>query len=236
MSEGTASPAEIARFNALAARWWDPSGPMRPLHRMNPARIDWIIDQTSRAFPRRAGLRVLDIGCGAGIAAEALARHGHNVLGLDAAPATITAAIAHAAGKNLPLHYRVGTAEDLANEGLRFPLITALEVIEHVSDKLSFLRTVARITEPGGLIVLSTLNRTARSFLAAKVGAEYLLRWLPVGTHQWQRFVSPPELVALARQAGLATCAMAGLSLDLLSGSWRITYDVSVNYLIALRT
>jgi 2-polyprenyl-6-hydroxyphenyl methylase / 3-demethylubiquinone-9 3-methyltransferase len=236
MSESTASPEEIARFNALAERWWDPSGPMRPLHRMNPARIDWIKQQIAQAFPGGTGLAVLDIGCGAGIAAEALSRHGFNVLGIDAAPATIAAAIAHAAGKNLPLRYRVGTTEDLANEGFRFPITTALEVIEHVPDKLAFLRTVARVTESGGLIVLSTLNRTARSFLAAKIGAEYLLRWLPVGTHDWQRFVTPAELATLARQAGLATSAMAGLSLDLRSGSWRITHDVAVDYLITLRS
>lgn len=235
MSDNSVSPAEIARFNALADRWWDPSGPMRPLHRMNPARIRWITEQIARAFPGRADLHVLDIGCGAGLATEALARRGFHVLGIDAAPATITAARAHAAGQDLPLAYRVASPEDLANESLRFPIVTALEVIEHVPDKPSFLGTIARVTEPGGLIVVSTLNRTVRSFLAAKVAAEYLLRWLPTGTHEWQRFITPAELAALARQAGLAPFATAGLSLDLLSERWRITHNVSVNYLLALR-
>ena len=231
----TVSPTEIARFDALAASWWDPAGPMRALHRMNPARIGWIVEQATRAFAGRTGLAVLDIGCGAGIAAEALARRGFYVLGIDAAPETIAAARAHAVGQNLPLQYRVATAEDLAKDGRRFPIVTALEVIEHVPNKLAFLQTVARVTEPGGLIVLSTLNRTPRSFLAAKIGAEYLLRWLPVGTHDWRRFITPAEFAALARQAGFAVSATAGMSLDLLSGSWRLTHDMSVNYLLALR-
>src|SRR5262249_6594646 len=156
-----------------------PAGPMRPLHRMNPTRIGWIIEQTKQAFPAVAGLRLLDVGCGAGLAAEALARRGFDVLGVDAAGEAIEAARAHAAAQGLPVAYRNGVAEDLLAEGLRFSVVTALEVIEHVPDPRAFVATLAGLLEPGGMLFLSTLNRTPRAFLAAKVGAEYLLRWLP---------------------------------------------------------
>jgi len=235
MRETTVLPAEIARFDALAASWWDPSGPMRALHRMNPARIAWITDQAARMFPGHSGMRVLDIGCGAGLAAEGLARRGFDVLGIDAAAATIEAACAHAAGQALPLQYRVSTAEDLVAQGAQFPIVTALEVVEHVPDPGIFLQTLARLLEPGGLLVLSTLNRTARSFLAAKIGAEYVLRWLPIGTHDWRRFLTPAELSGWARQAGLGNVASAGLSPDPLRNMWRVTRDLSVNYLVAFR-
>ena len=235
MADPAVSPAEIARFDALAEEWWNPNGPMRALHRMNGPRVDWIASQAARAFPARSGLRLLDVGCGAGIAAEALARRGFEVLGIDPAGETIAAARAHAAGKGLPLDYRVGTIEALSTEAARFPIITALEVIEHVPDPGAFLAELAGLCEPGGLVVLSTLNRTARSFAAAKIGAEYLLRWLPVGTHDWRRFLQPAELVALAGKAGLGVTATAGLSWDPWSGTWRIGRDLSINYLAALR-
>ena len=227
MSALTVSSAEVAQFDALAARWWDPDGPMRPLHRMNPARIEWIVERMGDAR------RVLDVGCGAGIAAEALARRGFEVLGIDAAAETIAAAERHAAGLEGAPAYRVGTAEELLAEGRRFPAITALEVIEHVPDPAALLGVLAALLEPGGWLFLSTLNRTQRSFLAAKVGAEYVMRWLPVGTHDWRRFIKPVELAAMLRDAGLRVSDMAGLAPDPLRGGWHAVRDTSVNYIVA---
>jgi 2-polyprenyl-6-hydroxyphenyl methylase/3-demethylubiquinone-9 3-methyltransferase len=236
----TASPAEIARFDALAARWWDPNGPMRPLHRMNPVRVAWIAERAAvggaardPASPIRHTPRLLDVGCGAGVAAEALARRGFEVLGLDASGAAIDAARRHAEGQDLPLTYRQGVAEDLLGEPARFPVITALEVVEHVPEPAAFVATLAGLLAPGGRLFLSTLNRTPQSFLAAKIGAEYLLRWLPIGTHDWRRFVTPAELGAMVRQAGLRVTDITGLCADPLTGRWSAGRNVSVNYLLA---
>ncbi len=227
MSSNTVSQAEIAKFDRLASRWWDPNGPMAPLHRMNPARIGWI--ETLVAAPTR----VLDVGCGAGLAAEALARRGHTVLAIDAAGEAIDAARAHAAGQGLPLTYRTAVAEDLAKEEARFPLVMALEVIEHVPDPAAFIRALTRLLEPGGMLVLSTLNRTRQSWVMAKFGAEYVLRLLPVGTHEWRAFITPLELAGMLRAAGLRVAQTTGLLADPLTGQWRIGRDMAVNYMMA---
>jgi 2-polyprenyl-6-hydroxyphenyl methylase/3-demethylubiquinone-9 3-methyltransferase len=226
MTNATVSATEVRKFDQLAARWWDPAGPMKPLHRMNPTRIGWI----EARLP--GPTRILDIGCGAGLAAEALARRGHDVLGVDAAGDAIEAAKTHAIGQNLPLAYRSCLAEDLVAEGARFPVITCLEVIEHIPEPAAFARVLASLLQPDGLLVLSTLNRTRRSWLTAKLGAEYVLRMLPVGTHDWKAFITPAELAAVLRAAGLRIGQTTGLVLDPLTGHWRTSRDMAVNYMM----
>lgn len=220
------SPEEIARFDALAGQWWDPDGPMRPLHRMNPVRIEWIDQRLER------GRRLLDVGCGAGLAAEALARRGHAVLGIDAAEAALAAAREHAEGRGFDLAYRAATTGELVAEGARFQAVTALEVIEHVPDPAGFVADLAQLLEPGGRLFLSTLNRTKRSWAVAIAGAEYALRLLPVGTHDWNKFLPPEELGRLLRAAGLRVTDATGLSFDPLRGRWRPSRDLSINYML----
>ncbi len=233
------SAAEIARFDRLAGRWWDPTGPMRPLHQMNPLRVRWADGQLSaqRALHSDRPLRLLDLGCGAGLASEAFARLGHDVLGVDASAEAIAAARVHAAATAPDrLSYRIASAETLIDEGLRFDAVTALEVIEHATDPAAFMRLLAALLAPGGIVILSTLNRTWRSLAAAKIGAEYVLRVLPVGTHDWRRFVTPGELAAHAGAAGLRLVDIAGMvpSLAAREGPWRIDRDLAVNYIACL--
>ena len=223
---GVVSSEEVAKFDALAGQWWDPAGPMAPLHAMNPLRADWVDARIALAS------RILDVGCGAGLLSEALAARGHDVLGLDAAGSAIIAARAHAEGKGLALAYRCGLAEDLLAEGLRFPVITALEVIEHVPDPARFIAVLAALLEPGGTLFLSTLNRTKRAWLIAKFGAEYVMRLLPRGTHEWRAFLSPAEIGRMLRTEGLRVADIAGMSYAPLTGRWTTGRDVSVNYIL----
>lgn len=229
---GTVLAGEIAKFDALAREWWDPRGPMAPLHAMNPLRTRWIAERLGRPPEALAGLTLLDVGCGAGLAAEALARRGAVVTGLDMAPEALEAARFHAAGQGLSIRYQQGRPEELDET---FDAVTALEVIEHVADPDAFLSALARSVRPGGTVFLSTLNRTARSFLFAKLGAEYLLRLLPRGTHDWRRFVTPAELGAGLRRVGLRVIDVAGMVPDPLTGGWRESRDTRVNYIMAAR-
>ncbi|MDE1895799.1 MAG: bifunctional 2-polyprenyl-6-hydroxyphenol methylase/3-demethylubiquinol 3-O-methyltransferase UbiG [Rhodospirillales bacterium] len=229
MSQGSVIEEEIARFDALAARWWDPHGPMRPLHMMNAPRVAWIAERIRRHFTNASAL--LDVGCGAGLLAEALAREGFSVTGLDAGAEVIAVARDHSEEEGLNLTYRQGTAEELATEGVKFPVITALEIIEHVADPAAFLASLRALLAPGGLLFLSTLNRTPKSYAVAKIGAEYILRLLPVGTHEWKKFITPVELGGLCRAAGLRLADTAGLSYLPLQGGFKVGRDLSVNYL-----
>jgi 2-polyprenyl-6-hydroxyphenyl methylase/3-demethylubiquinone-9 3-methyltransferase len=228
-------PGEIEKFDALAARWWDAAGPMRPLHMMNAARAGWILERIAGRFGGAAGVDVLDVGCGAGLLAEALAKAGCDVLGVDAAGEAVAAAERHAQGRGLAVTYRTGSAEALLDEGRRFSVITALEIIEHVAAPRDFIGTLAGLLAPGGRLFVSTLNRTRNSYVMAKIGAEYVLRLLPVGTHDWQQFVTPAELGAMCRHHGLSLADVAGMSFSPAAGRFRISRDMDVNYIAMAR-
>ncbi len=233
-------PDEVAKFAALAGEWWDPAGKFAPLHRLNPARLTFIRDRIAAHRGRDplaerplAGLRVLDIGCGGGLLCEPLARLGAAVTGIDAAERNVAVAAAHAAEAGLDIDYRHATAEDLAGNVAGFDLVLNMEVVEHVADVAAFLQASAALVAPGGAMALATLNRTPKSFALAIVGAEYILRWLPRGTHDWRRFLRPSELVASLRAAGLETRELTGVAYNPLTGAWHLAArDLDVNYMI----
>jgi 2-polyprenyl-6-hydroxyphenyl methylase / 3-demethylubiquinone-9 3-methyltransferase len=241
MAEAPQTPTldreEVARFARLSGQWWDERGPFRQLHRINPVRLTYIRDQLCRRFGRNAkgpaslaGLSVLDIGCGGGLVCEPLARLGAHVMGIDPAAENIAAAKAHASAGGLDIAYEAATAEELAARGQSYDAVLLLEVVEHVPDVPTFLKGVAPLVRPGGVMILSTLNRTLKSFALAIVGAEFILRWLPIGTHQWQRFVTPEELASALSAAGLALTGTEGLVYDPFSDEWRLGTDTDVNY------
>ena len=240
MTSASIDRDEVARFDALAARWWDPRGPMAVLHKFNPVRVGYIRDEVCRTFGRDPaapfpleGLSVVDIGCGGGVLSEPLARLGARVTGLDPASANIAAARAHAESEGLDIDYRDETIEALVADGARFDVVLAMEVVEHVSDRAGFLRATCQAVRPGGLLFAATINRTMRSFALAIVGAEYVLRWLPRGTHDWQKFVTPAELTADIEAGGLAVTDTTGVVYNPLGDSWRTSRDTGVNYMLA---
>lgn len=233
-------PAEIAKFAAMADAWWDPEGKFRPLHRLNPTRLAYIRDSAAARFGRDpmgpkplAGLRLIDIGCGGGLLCEPLTRLGARVTGIDAGERNIAIAQRHAGESELEIDYRQATAEALGAAGERFDIVLSMEVVEHVSDPAGFMAACARLVAPGGLLIVATLNRTAKSFAFAIVGAEYLLRWLPRGTHDWRRFMRPSEVTALVRPQGLTLTQAVGVVYSPLADKWRLAKeDLDVNYML----
>ncbi|WP_340108202.1 bifunctional 2-polyprenyl-6-hydroxyphenol methylase/3-demethylubiquinol 3-O-methyltransferase UbiG [Pikeienuella sp. HZG-20] len=237
---GTADAAEIAKFEAMAAEWWDPDGKFRPLHAMNPCRLDYIAGQIAAEFGRNLrarrpfdGLAIADIGCGGGLTAEPMARLGAAVAGFDAAEESLAVARAHAAAGGLDIDYRAELAEDAAARGARYDVVLALEIVEHVADPAAFAAALGALLRPGGMAILSTLNRTPESYAAAIVGAEHILRWLPRGTHDWRKFPTPDELEALLAAAGLDVVDAKGMVPDLTRGGWRLSAgNLRVNYIM----
>src|SRR5882757_10491367 len=239
-SRSTVDDTEVARFSALADEWWDFGGKMGVLHKFNPVRLGYIKEQACAQFgrdPKRldslSGLRLLDIGCGGGVLSEPLARLGALVTGADPAVPNIEAAKVHAAQGGLAIDYRATTAEALADAGERFDVVLAMEVVEHVADLNLFVTRCAEMVKPGGLMVVATLNRTIKSFALAIVGAEYVLRWLPRGTHQWDKFVTPNELEIALEKSGVVMTQETGVIYNLLADRWQLSTDMDVNYMVA---
>jgi 2-polyprenyl-6-hydroxyphenyl methylase / 3-demethylubiquinone-9 3-methyltransferase len=232
-------PDEVAKFVAMADAWWDPGGKFRPLHQLNPVRLRFIRDRVCAHLNRDplaprplAGLRLLDVGCGGGLLCEPLTRLGARVTGIDAAAENIAIAEHHAAQAGLEIDYRHAPAEALAQAGETFDVVVNMEVVEHVAAPGTFLATCADLVAAGGSSVIATLNRTPKSFLLAIVGAEYVLRWLPRGTHDWRKFLRPSELAAHLRGTGLEIEVMTGVEYNPLDASWRLTRDLEVNYMV----
>ncbi|NKD76626.1 bifunctional 2-polyprenyl-6-hydroxyphenol methylase/3-demethylubiquinol 3-O-methyltransferase UbiG [Haematospirillum sp. H1815] len=238
-AQTTASPEELAKFEAMADSWWDPEGKFKPLHRFNPQRLSFIRDAACTHFRRNPadttpfqGLSLVDIGCGGGLLSEPMARLGFAVTGIDGVEKNIGTARTHAARSGLDIDYRATLAENLVEEKAQFDVVLSMEVVEHVADPDFFLQTCANLVKPGGMLVGATINRTIRSMLLAKIGAEYILRWLPKGTHDWDKFVKPSEFAAGLRRGGMEVTDLRGMSYNPLSGDWSITDDLSVNYLL----
>ena len=239
-SGGTIDPDEIDRFAAQAASWWDPEGSFRTLHRVNPARLGFIRQHLAAHFGRDPsslrpfdGLTLLDFGCGGGLVAEPMARLGFTVTGIDAGAEAIDAARMHAEAMGLAIDYSVTAAESIAKVGRRFDTVLALEVIEHVADPADFLAAVSALVRSGGAFIGATLNRTPRSFVLAIVGAEYIFRWLPPGTHDWRKFFRPSEFVLGLRRNGFVVTQLAGLIYDPQRAEWSLSRDLQVNYMVA---
>ena len=239
----TIDPSEVAKFEAMAAEWWNPNGKFRPLHLMNPCRLDYITGQIAAEYDRDltkplpfAGLRILDIGCGGGLLSEPMARLGAEVVGADAAPRNIPVAQVHAQASGLSIDYRFTTAEDLAAAGEQFDVVLNMEVVEHVSDPLAYLTACHDLLKSGGIMLCSTLNRNPKSYLMAIIGAEWVMRWLPKGTHDWAKFITPDELYALINRAGLTPVDRKGMVFNPISWGWSLSArDLSVNYVTTSR-
>jgi 2-polyprenyl-6-hydroxyphenyl methylase/3-demethylubiquinone-9 3-methyltransferase len=234
----TVDPSEIAKFSKLSQEWWDPKGKMAPLHKINPLRLGYIRDAACRKFDRNvrslnclAGLRVLDIGCGAGLLCEPLSRLGAQVIGVDPSPSNIAAAKLHADRGHLSIDYRCTTVEQM-DVRERFDIVLAMEVVEHVTDVGMFLKRCASMLKPGGMMVVSTLNRNWKSFALAIVGAEYVLRWLPRGTHRWDKFVTPDELAKYLLDCRLAVTEETGVVYSPFADKWSLSSDLDVNYMV----
>jgi 2-polyprenyl-6-hydroxyphenyl methylase/3-demethylubiquinone-9 3-methyltransferase len=237
----TVDAAEVAKFEAMAAEWWNPNGKFKPLHMLNPCRLDYITTQIAAEFGRDlsgqrpfAGLRLLDIGCGGGLLSEPMARLGATVVGADAAPRNIPVARIHAEQSGLDIDYRHTTAEALAAAGERFDVVLNMEVVEHVADPQGYLTACQTLLVPGGLMICSTINRNPKSYAMAIVGAEHIMRWLPKGTHEWGKFITPDELYGMLKTAGLDPVDRKGFVFNPVTWSWRISdRDLGVNYVTA---
>ena len=232
-------PAEVAKFSALAAEWWDPAGKFAPLHKFNPVRLAFIRQEAAGHFGRSAsalrpfeGLSLLDIGCGGGLLSEPMARLGFAVTGADASERNILTARTHAAQSGVAVDYRATTAESLAAEGRSFDVVLNMEVVEHVADVGAYLTACAALLKPNGITIVATLNKTLKALALAKFGAEYVLGWLPRGTHDWNRFLPPAELQGMLEDSGLSILKIQGVSFDPLNWDWKLSSDVDVNYMV----
>lgn len=240
-AQTTVDPSEIAKFEAMAAEWWDPTGKFKPLHMLNPCRLDYITTQIAGEFDRDLstpepfkGLRILDIGCGGGLLSEPMARLGATIVGADAAAGNIPVARIHAEQSGLNVDYRHTTAEAMAEAGEQFDVVLNMEVVEHVADPLAYLTACHDLLKPGGLQICSTINRNPKSYAVAIVGAEIIMRWLPKGTHEWSKFITPDELYALLENAGLTPVDRKGFVFNPILWSWSLSpKDLSVNYVTA---
>jgi 2-polyprenyl-6-hydroxyphenyl methylase/3-demethylubiquinone-9 3-methyltransferase len=232
-------PEEVAKFSRIAAEWWDPTGKFAPLHKFNPVRLAFIRQEAAARFgrdPREltpfTGLTLLDIGCGGGLLSEPMARLGFAVTGADASERNIGTAKAHAAQSGLSVDYRAATAEGLAADGLSFDVVLNMEVVEHVADVGAYLNACTALVKPGGITIVATLNKTLKALALAKVGAEYVLGWLPRGTHDWSRFLAPAELRAKLEESGLSILKTQGVAFDPLNWDWKLSSDTDVNYMV----